>query len=318
MEPKTKDRRAPPPGATFSEWKAPDGWTYRRMDWLQEGRDKARGSLLFAGGRGDFIEKYFEIYGYWHKQGWNLTAFDWRGQGASRGPIIGGHLDRLDPLVEDLTALIDDWSAQASGPHVAIGHSMGGHVLLRVLAERHPNLDAVVLVAPMLGLNSTPLPPWAARWVAFFLTLFGAAKKPAWRAPATPSASGSRRQTFLTGCRDRYQDELWWWERKPGYNLGAPSWGWLNAAYRSFAAHTPGALAKVQIPLLLLGTDCDRLVSATAIRRAASLVPGAELLMFKDSGHEILREEDRIRRPALSRIESFLDAHAALEAHAAR
>ncbi|MDT9598460.1 alpha/beta hydrolase [Sphingosinicella sp. GR2756] len=295
---------------SFAEWKAPDGWAYRRLDWLQPDPAQARGSILFAGGRGDFIEKYIEIYRHWYDQGWNLTAFDWRGQGASRGKTSGGHLDSLDPLVEDLASLVEDWRAQVCGPHVVVGHSMGGHILLRLLVERRPELAAAILVAPMLGLNSAPLPAWLARWLAFFLTLIGAGKRPAWRTPDVPSGAGSKRQIYLTGSRDRYLEELWWWGREPGYNLGAPSWGWLNAAYRSSASLGPRALAKVETPLLLLGTECDRLVSAKAIRRAASLIPGAELLMFKDSGHEILREEDRIRLPALSRIDTFLQSHA--------
>ena len=41
-------RRALPSGAALSEWRAPDGWPLRRLDWRQPGT--ARGSLLFAGG----------------------------------------------------------------------------------------------------------------------------------------------------------------------------------------------------------------------------------------------------------------------------
>lgn len=280
------------------------------MDWLQTSHADARGSLIFAGGRGDFIEKYLEAYAYWHMRGWNVTAFDWRGQGGSRGTIAGGHLDSLDPLVDDCAALIEDWRSQGPGPYVAIGHSMGGHILLRMLAERQPKLDAGVLVAPMLAINSAPLPAWMARAVAVTLSFFGARQRPAWRPVMPPSPVGSPRQHYLTGCGDRYQDELWWWEREPGYNLGAPSWGWLSAAYRSSALLNSAALAKVGVPVLLLGTEQDRLVSPAAIRRAASFIPRAELLMFKDSGHEILRENDRTRLAAMSRIDSFLDAHA--------
>src|SRR3954471_15528068 len=127
------DRRAIPPGAAFRTWAAPDGWPYRILDWPQglEGKPargevpgrKQRGSLLFAGGRGDFIEKYLEADAHWHDRGWDVTAFDWRGQGGSRGTIVGGHLDSFDPLVDDLAALIVDWRGRTPGPHVAIGHS---------------------------------------------------------------------------------------------------------------------------------------------------------------------------------------------------
>jgi lysophospholipase len=109
------------------------------MDWPQPEGGGA-GSLLFAGGRGDFIEKYLEPLAHWHARGWNVVSFDWRGQGESRGTSSAGHLDSFDPLVaDDLAALIAEWR-RSPGPHVAIGHSMGGHLLLRILAERSPAL----------------------------------------------------------------------------------------------------------------------------------------------------------------------------------
>ena len=53
-----------------------------------------------------------------------------------------------------------------------------------------------------------------------------------------------------------------------------------------------------------------RLVRPDAIRDAAALIPGAELLMFEDAAHEILREKDAIRLEAFAAIDSFLDRHA--------
>ena len=267
--------------------------------------------LPFAGGRGDFIEKYLEAHHHWHVRGWNVTAFDWRGQGGSRADVAGGHLDSFDPLVADLDALIGAWRAERPGPHAAVAHSMGGHVLLRTLAERHPRLDAAVLVAPMLALNSDPLPEALARIIARAAVRIGLARRPAWRQPPAPPPAGSRRQFFLTACPERYEDESWWVAKEPGYSLGPPSWGWIDAAYRSTAALTPEALRGVDVPVLLLGTERDRLVGAAAIRAAAAHLPRAELLMLKEAGHEILREADPVRLAALERIGRFLDARAA-------
>ena len=311
MKPQEIDRRALPAAAAISTWHAPDGWNYRRMDWPQPQGTAARGSLLFAGGRGDFIEKYIEAHAHWHARGWHVTAFDWRSQGGSRGDIVGGHLDSLDPLVDDLEALVGSWGAGTDGPHAAVGHSMGGHILLRTLAERRPRLDAAVLVAPMLTINTAPLPGWAASRIAGLFSGTGWGRAPAMRQPAVPPGPGSLRQAYLTGCPDRYADELWWLEREPSYRLGGPSWGWLDAAFRSCARLTSEALASVDVPMLLLGTGTDRLVSAAAIRRAAAAIPGAELLMFDRAGHELLREADPVRLAALARIDEFLDRHAA-------
>ncbi|HZG09070.1 MAG TPA: alpha/beta hydrolase [Allosphingosinicella sp.] len=305
------NRRALPAAARVSHWLAPDGWRYRRMHWPQEKTGAARGSLLFAGGRGDFIEKYLEAQHHWHEAGWDVTAFDWRSQGGSRGTIEGGHLDSLDPLVDDLEALIADWKAATPAPHVVVGHSMGGHVLLRTLAERRPELAAAVLIAPMVMINTAPLPVWAAAATAQSMAGLGWGRVPAWRDGADPAPPGSSRQNFLTRCPERYADEQYWWNREPGFSLGPPSWGWLHAAYRSCAELTDARLAGIAVPVLFIATETDRLVSAEAIRRAHKAIPETNLLMFPDAGHEILREQDPVRLQALGRIDGFLDRHAA-------
>ncbi|HEX9932661.1 MAG TPA: alpha/beta hydrolase, partial [Allosphingosinicella sp.] len=87
----------------------------------------------------------------------------------------------------------------------------------------------------------------------------------------------------------------------------APSWGWLEAAFRSCARLTGERLRKVRTPVLLLGTETDRLVSAAAIRCAAALLPNARLRMFERAGHEILREADAVRLEAHAAIDGFLD-----------
>ncbi len=304
------NRRSHPADARFGAWTAPDGWQIRRMDWDRPRGAPKRGSLLFAGGRGDFIEKYLEAFAHWRERGWNVTAFDWRSQGGSCGDAPPGRLESLDLLVGDCAALIADWRGEDEGPQVAVAHSMGGHVLLRTLAEKRPALDAAVLVAPMIAINSAPLPLFGASWLASAFSMFGGRDHPAWHQPAEAPPAGSYRQSILTGSAERYEDEAWWWKKQPGFNLGVPSWGWLDAAYRSSARLTPAALARVEVPVLLIGTERDRLVSPAAIRRAAGLIPKAELLMFDDAAHEILREADPIRLAAHERIDAFLDAHA--------
>lgn len=301
------DRRALPQGAAVSSWPASDGWPVRVLEWPRAAESARRGALIFAGGRGDFLEKYLEPLAYWRARGWDVASFEWRGQGGSRGGIVGGHVESFDPLVADAGALIGRWAAAHAGPRVAVAHSMGGHLLLRLLAERRPALDAAVLVAPMIAVNASPIPAWLGSRIARLQCRLGWSRRPAWRRNERPAPAGSSRQSFLTSCAERYADEMWWREQEPGYNLGPPSWGWLRAAYRSGAAFTPELLRSVATPLLLLGTERDRLVSPAAIKRAAASLPGAELFMYRDAAHEILRESDPVRLDALARIDAFFE-----------
>jgi lysophospholipase len=310
METKLIDRRVIPTGAAIASWTAPDGWPLRTLAWPQANSAKVRGSLIFAGGRGDFIEKYLEPLAHWHRLGWNVTSFDWRSQGESQGDIRGGHLDSFDALATDGAALIEAWTAEAPGPHAAIGHSMGGHLLLRIIAEHQLRLDAAVLVAPMIGINSWPLPPALAQLVAQGFCMLGWSSVPVWSGGGKfRTGDGSQRSKILTSCAERYADELWWLQQRPGFSLGSPTWGWLNAAFRSVAKLTPAKLEAIDLPVLMLGTERDRLVSPAAIRWAAGLLPKAELIMYRTAAHELLREADPVRLDALARIDAFLDAH---------
>ena len=308
MEKAANPRRRHPDGARFVSWAAPDGALLRRMDWPQPGGARPRGSLIFAGGRADFIEKYLEALGHWHDRGWQVTSFDWRGQGASERPFAA--LDSFDPLVDDLAALLGAWRAAGPPPYVAIGHSMGGHLLLRTIVERAPVLDAAVLVAPMIAVNTAPIPGWLAPTIARTMIALGMGATPLWKSPIALQRAGSPRQHRLTASRERYQDELWWWGREPGWNVGAPTWHWLAAAFRSAQAFDADRLARVTLPILLLAAGHDRLVRTSAIRRVAADLPHASLDVLTGAAHEILRDRDAVRIPALARIDAFLDEQA--------
>lgn len=303
------ERRVYPQGMRLGTWSAPDGWAYRRADWPQEG-EGARGSLLFAGGRGDFIEKYLEAADHWHGAGWNVASFDWRGQGKSKGDIEGQDLPSFDPLLDDLAALVADWIANNPAPHVIIGHSLGGHMLLRLLIERPPRIAAAVLVAPMIDVNSAPIPSSVARFVTGAAAATGFARRGLWKAPLATAPAGSRRQQVLTSSIERYDDEAYWWDQEPDFRPAAPTFGWLRAAYRSARAFTAGNFRKINLPVLIVSARDDRLVSPAAIRRAAQLIPGAELEIYTGSAHEILRERDPVRLATHARIDAFLDEHA--------
>ncbi len=183
-------RRSYPSGAVIDRWRAGDGLELRRFDWPAEGE---RGSILFQGGRGDVLEKYLETLHHWHGQGWRITSFDWRWQGGSgrgtREPHVG-HIDDFAHYISDLKSLWAEWSATAQGPRVAIGHSMGGHLLLRGLAEGALDPAAAVLVAPMLGLHS----PVGARFgerLARVMAAFGDKSRAAWKGNERPYTTNS-------------------------------------------------------------------------------------------------------------------------------
>lgn len=309
MNASTSFRRVMPRDAAVSLWRAPDGWALRRFDWPGRGR----GSILFQGGRADVFEKYLESFANWHAAGWSVTSLDWRGQGGS-GRLSAdarvGHVDDFQSWIGDLRAFWPEWCANHSGPHVVMGHSMGGHLLLQAMLQGALCPDAAVLIAPMTGLRG----PIGARWaepLVRFMRNRGDPARPAWKAGERPGPKHER-QAILTSDRSRYEDEQWWYSQDPDIKLGPPSWSWLTEAYASTRSQRGDPrLATLDVPILMLVAEADELVDADASLEIAGRLPDIELLRFgRESAHEILREADPVRNRALFAIRTFLDSRA--------
>lgn len=292
---------------------APDGHSIRRIDWpAPDGR--ARGSLLFVPGRGDAYEKYLETLEHWRRKGWRVTAADWRGQaGSGRLGADGftGHVDDFALWVADLAAFWREWAIGREGPLVPAGHSMGGHLALRAAAEGtlDPAPAALVLSAPMLDVLPERAPPLLRHALARAMCAVGDPRRPGWKWSERPGEVPRFRQALLTHDDERYADELWWRSERPELAMGPGSWGWVRAAMASIRALArPGALEAIDLPVYIVATSADRLVGVQAIRRAALRLPHAETLWFgSEAAHEILREVDSVRDPALAGIDRFLE-----------
>jgi lysophospholipase len=265
-------------------------------------------------GRCDWYEKYLETLEHWHKQGWRVTAADWRGQafsGRLGNDDVTGHIDDFAIWVADLAAFWRDWASEREGPLVLASHSMGGHLALRALAEKalNPVPDAMVTSAPMFDV----LPEWVPLTLRQALArLMCAVKDPrrqAWKWSERPGELPAFRRLRLTHDDERYADEAWWRSERPELAMGPGSWGWVRASLASTRALARrGVLETIDVPIYIVATSADRLVGVSAIKRWAARLPKAEVHWFgSESAHEIFREADPVRDKALAEIDAFLD-----------
>ncbi len=262
-------------------------------------------------GRGDHYEKYLESLEEWHRDGWRVTSSDWRGQGASGrlgADAVTGHISDFSIWIDDLTHFWSQWKATTPGPHVLAGHSMGGHLTLRAVAENKVDPDALFLRAPMLGFTAQILPLSLMHGSAKLMCALGDPKRPAWKWSEKPGETPASRANLLTHDPERYADEAWWREHRPDLVMGPGSWGWVERAYQSMRGLMDGALLEnVSVPVLALGTSIDKLVDFGAIRTATARLPKGELVeLGKEAHHEILREVDPVRNRAMGAISEFL------------
>ena len=270
--------------------------------------------MLFLPGRGDAYEKYLETLEHWRTQGWRVTAADWRGQAGSGrlgADPVTGHIDDFSEWIADLAAFWQHWADERPEPRVLAGHSMGGHLVLRAVAEGAVGPDALVLSAPMLGFLPEFLPAGLQQAAAAVMGRLGDPRRPAWKWSEKPGELPAGREALLTHDAERYADEAWWRSARPELAMGPGSWGWTKAgAASNRLLARRGVLERVNIPVLLLVAEQDRLVSPRAIRRAAARLPRGELVAFgSEARHELLRETDPVRDRVLAAIDAFLDRH---------
>jgi len=121
----------------------------------------ARGTVLIVHGLGEHIGRYAAVAAQLNAWGWEAVGYDHRGHGQSEGPR--GALSTTNDLLRDLSLVVDAVRASAGAPLVLLGHSMGGAVAARFVAEGlaaqpaawYRPCDALVLSSPALdaGMN---------------------------------------------------------------------------------------------------------------------------------------------------------------------
>ena len=115
---------------------------------------QAHGTVQIVHGLGEHIGRYAALAQALNAAGWHVAGHDQRGHGRSEGPR--GGIGRSNALLTDLSAVIDH--LRGGGRHVLLGHSLGGLVAARFVAESLNNdnrrwareVDGLVLSSPAL------------------------------------------------------------------------------------------------------------------------------------------------------------------------
>jgi lysophospholipase len=307
-----RDPRAAPtgvPGEVAATYRPADRYGFLDRDrahlryacWNATGTPAAtpRGTIVLLSGRGEFIEKYAtEVVGELLGRGFAVIAQDWRGQGLSYRPLADrekGHIDSFDTYLADLKLFLQSVVApEAPRPILALCHSMGGHILLRHLAETGAGLlSAGLIVSPMTALQREAflrsvlvlMPEMA---VVDHRYLFGTGP---FMFLAREFASN-----HVTHDERRYRFTEAWFEADPRLSLGGPTIGWARQAVRSMSASlAPGYLERIELPLLLMTAGQDQLIDITSHASVAARLKNAEHVIVAGAKHEIMMETDPLR-----------------------
>ncbi len=290
------------------------GGGLRYACWNASGTGACRGTILLLTGRGEFIEKYAtEVVGDLLDRGFAVIALDWRGQGLSDRLLADrdkGHIDSFATYIADLRLFIDQVvGLQAPRPVLALCHSMGGHVLLRHLAENGTGpLSAALIVSPMTALQREAF----LRSVLMLMPemapvdqryLFGTGP---FLFLAREFASN-----HVTHDERRYRFTEAWFKADPRLSLGGPTIGWARQAARSMsAALAPGYLESIDLPLVLMSATEDQLIDIRSHGPIVARLKQGELVVVPGAKHEIMMETDPLRAQfwqAFDRLAAQLD-----------
>lgn len=305
----------PMPRGGQARWlKTSDGVRLRAIVWTPEaaGLTRPRGTVFVFGGRTEFAEKYFEVTGELLARGYAVATIDWRGQGLSDRPLADprkGHVGDFAEFDRDMAAFMDEVAPALPKPWTALAHSMGGNILLRA-AHDHPEwFSACVLSAPMLGLRlGSSMAANLARAVAFSGAVIGFAGSYLPGGDAKAADEISFAENILTHDEKRYALYQALIRAEPKLGLGASTFGWLAAAFRSISAvASAGYLAAVKTPVLIAIAEKDGLIDRASLQFAGEHLPQGELVTIANARHEILIETDVCRTTFWAAFDDFVD-----------
>jgi len=259
---------------------------------------RTRGSIVLSGGRTEPIEKYYETIADFLERGFVVLAHDWRGQGLSNRDLpdrLKGHAKGYKPFLDDYQALLRTYQTRLPKPWVAVGHSMGGCLALLAMASGEGRFAGAVLSAPMLGMQTGKVRASAARTLAGLNVAFGRAGRYVMGDAGKPFDDDFE-SNILTHDRARFARNCGLLAADPRLALGAPTWGWLDFAFRATAyLANPDRLRSVTVPVVIVSAALEKLVDNAAQAAAARHLPQGKLITVPGAFHEILMETDDMR-----------------------
>jgi lysophospholipase len=272
-----------------------------------------RGTIIILNGRGEFVERYFETMANLQARGFHVAGFDWRGQGGSQRLLkdhLRGYIRSFREYDEDLRAVMEGVvTKNCPGPYYAIGHSTGGHVLLRALS-RQTWFKKAIVTGPLLGLDYDGWPKSLAFITAAIATAFGFGRLYLPGRSKQPFLLGKFENNLLTSDLRRWNIGKATLDLNPKLGVGGPTFAWLLATMLSFKdVHTRRKREGLNCPVLMVLAGREHVVNNRESHAFASNIPGISVVTISHSLHEILHESDAVRREFFAAFDSYINDH---------
>lgn len=260
--------------------------------------------MILVNGRAENMLKWTELaYDFYH-QGYDVLLFDHRGQGYSQRIIPQkGHLDEFRFYVDDMAKIIEKVTAlfSYSTQHL-LAHSMGALISTYYLANCDHRINKAILSSPFYGI---PLKhPIRDELIIALMNILGQGERYVF-------GKGDYQQTHLeynelTFCKTRMK----WMNRinrkNPAIHLGGPTFRWVHLCLNAIK-HLPKVIPKIEIPILILQAEKEKIVDNKNLEKLTALFPNARCEVILNAKHEILFEQDKLRKETIFKMLEFLN-----------
>lgn len=301
-----------PAGAVTGIFDGYDGRKLRYACW-QPTRGPVRGTVCIFTGRGEYIEKYFEVVADLRRRGYAVAIHDWRGQGGSERALSDsrkGHVLGFTEYDRDLSIFMSEIVVpNLPPPYTALGHSMGANILLRNAHDELSPFERMVLVSPLIAIHRDLLgvSQKLARIYAEVGSISGLSAAYVRGGDEQPEELVDFEINRLTSDYVRWSRNKAIVEAAPELALGSATVGWLRSALRSCALlQRPDYPKYIAVPLLVFAAGADKIVSTQAIEDFAVELKIGGMILMPGSKHEILQENDAIRQRFWAAFDAYM------------
>ncbi len=273
-------------------------------------------ALLVVNGRIESVCKYQELFYDLFQQGYDIYAYDHRGQGLSDRLTADhqlGYIHEFNDYLLDMELMLKQFDLSRYATRHLLAHSMGATIATRYI-ETHPQHEftAMALSAPMFGINL----PWylspIAGLISQCLTAFNT--KPVYAPGHRAYYPKPFEDNPLSHSLVRYQWFRHLYEQQPALKLGGPSTRWVWQSLMA-AKQSIQLTRQIKIPLLLLQAGEEQIVcnqrQITFIKKLARTNQQCAFKMIHGARHELLFEQDQYRNQTLDAVLQFFAKHSA-------
>ncbi|TCP97280.1 lysophospholipase [Cricetibacter osteomyelitidis] len=262
--------------------------------------------VIIVNGRSENILKWTEVAYDFYQQGYDVLAFDHRGQGYSQRLLTDtdkGYLDQFRFYADDMDIVIETVNAQYqyAQQHI-IAHSLGALISTFYLADYPHNIKSAVFSAPFFQFHLNR--PLLDEIIVHLMVLFGQGKRYVFGKTAYKQANLDNNELSFCKTRMKWMNRI---NRKyPAIHLGGPTFRWVHLLLNAMKK-LPRAIRKVNIPILILYSEKEKIVSNKNLAKLTALFLHCETKQINHAKHEILFERDHIRELAMKEIFQFFN-----------